>query len=612
MSSTAINSSDLDFNQIKTSLKSYLKAESEFADYDFEGSGLSNILDVLAYNTHINGLIANMGINESFLSSAQLRSSVVTHAENLGYYPRSKTASSANVQLSVSGSDTTTSTVTLEKNTKFTTTLDEVSYTFQTLEDYIATNDGAGNFQFKTSAGSSTIPISEGTLKTKTFLVGDTTGEQVYVIPDKTIDTTTITVSVFDTTTSSTSTTYVNVNDVARIDSTSTVYIVREAPNGFYDLIFSDGSVLGQSPTSGNKIEVKYLTSSGADANGASTFTPNAQISFGDPSVDYTLSVTTVSNSAGGDEKESIASIKGNAPLSFATQQRLVTAEDYRALIKSKYSSVISDVSAWGGNDNIPPVYGRVYVSLNFKDGITEETKTTTKNQIKTELGENIAIMSIDTIFSDPTNLFLELVTEFNFDPDLSGTTVETTEANVQATINDFISSNLNTFDKVFRRSQVLAEIDALSTAVLDSKMDVKMQLRFSPTVNILADYSLSYPVAIATNDDVEHRITSTSFTLDGQKCTLRNRLSSNTLEVINEKGDVIKDNAGSYNPTTGKVDITGFNPSAFAGSNIHVTATPANQATIRPIRNYIITIDTDVSFANAVLDYQNTAATIS
>lgn len=610
--STAIKSSDLDFDQIKSSLKSYFQSQSEFSDYDFEGSGLSNILDVLAYNTHVNGLIANMGLNEAFLSSAQLRSSVVTHAENLGYYPRSKTASAANVSISVASSDTLTSTVTLPKNTKFTATLDEVSYTFQTLEDHIATNDGSGNFQFKTSAGSSTLSIKEGTLKTKTFLVGDTTGEQVYIIPDKTIDTTTMTVKVFDTTTSAESTTYVNINDTARINSTSTVYIVREAPNGFYDVIFSDGNVLGKSPSSGNKIEITYLTSSGADANGASVFSPNAQISFGSPSVDYDLSVTTVSNSAGGDEKETIASIKGNAPLAFATQQRLVTAEDYKALIKSKYSSVISDVSAWGGNDNVPPVYGRVYVSLKFKDGITEATKTTTKSQIQTQLGDNIAIMSIDTVFSDPTDVFLELVTTFNFDPDLSGTTVETTESNVQTVINNYITSNLNTFDKVFRKSALLAEVDGISTAVLDSKMDVKMQLRFSPTLNLLADYSLSYPVAIAANDDVEYRVTSTSFTLDGQTCTLRNRLESNTLEIINSDGVVIKDNAGNYNPTTGKVSITGFNPSAFAGSSIHITATPANQATIRPLRNYIITIDTNKSFANATIDYQNTAAVIT
>ena len=610
--STAIKSSDLDFDQIKSSLKSYFQSQSEFSDYDFEGSGLSNILDVLAYNTHVNGLIANMGLNEAFLSSAQLRSSVVTHAENLGYYPRSKTASAANVSISVASSDTLTSTVTLPKNTKFTATLDEVSYTFQTLEDHIATNDGSGNFQFKTSAGSSTLSIKEGTLKTKTFLVGDTTGEQVYIIPDKTIDTTTMTVKVFDTTTSAESTTYVNINDTARINSTSTVYIVREAPNGFYDVIFSDGNVLGKSPSSGNKIEITYLTSSGADANGASVFSPNAQISFGSPSVDYDLSVTTVSNSAGGDEKETIASIKGNAPLAFATQQRLVTAEDYKALIKSKYSSVISDVSAWGGNDNVPPVYGRVYVSLKFKDGITEATKTTTKSQIQTQLGDNIAIMSIDTVFSDPTDVFLELVTTFNFDPDLSGTTVETTESNVQTLINNYITSNLNTFDKVFRRSALLAEVDGISTAVLDSKMDVKMQLRFSPTLNLLADYSLSYPVAIAANDDVEYRVTSTSFTLNGQTCTLRNRLESNTLEIINSDEVVIKDNAGNYNPTTGKVSITGFNPSAFAGSSIHITATPANQATIRPLRNYIITIDTNKSFANATIDYQNTAAVIT
>jgi len=255
-----IQSSDLDFDTIKTSLKNFLKQKSEFTDYDFEASGLSNILDVLAFNTHLNGLVANFGVNESFLSSAQLRSSVVSHAENLGYYPKSKSGSSATITLSVSSTDTSTSSLTLPKFSGFTADVDGTTFTFRTTEVHTATNDDTGAFSFLTSAGSTSIPITEGTLKTKTFLVGETVDSQVYVIPDENIDTTTITVSVFDTPTSATFTAFTNVNDAIRINTDSTVFILREVPNGYYELTFSDGTVLGKAPAAGNKIVVQYLS----------------------------------------------------------------------------------------------------------------------------------------------------------------------------------------------------------------------------------------------------------------------------------------------------------------------------------------------------------------
>ena len=274
-----IQSSDLDFNSIKESLKTYLKRQPDFTDYDFEASGLSNILDVLAYNTHLNGLIANFGLNESFLNSAQLRSSVVSHAETLGYYPRSKTSSTATVKLQVLNTgNTTLDLVTLPVNSKFSASVDDVSYSFQTLESYVALNDGAGNFTFKTSAGSDNIIIKEGQLRTKTFLVGDSTDQQLYIIPDKTMDTSTINVKVFDSATATTPTTYTNISSSVRINNDSTVFLLREAPNGFYELTFSDGNVLGQAPKVGNKIEVTYLSATGAAANGVSVFTADGQV----------------------------------------------------------------------------------------------------------------------------------------------------------------------------------------------------------------------------------------------------------------------------------------------------------------------------------------------
>ena len=605
-----IQSTDLDFDTIKRSLKDYFKQQSEFSDYNFEASGLSNILDVLAYNTHINGLTANLAVNESFLNSAQLRSSVVSHAENLGYYPRSKTASTAVVNITAATSDTTTGTATLPANTAFTTSVDDVSYTFLTTEDNTATNDGSGNFAFKTSAGSTDITIKEGTIKTKTFIVGDVEDEQIYVIPDDSVDTNTISVKVFDTISSSTFSSYTDIKSAVRVDTTSRVFIVRETPNGFYELTFGEGNVLGKAPVAGNKIEVTYFQVQGSIPNSASSFTPASTVTIG--STSYTPTVTTVSNSAGGDEKESITSIKLNAPAAFSSQQRMVTAEDYKAIINKNYSAVLDDVIAWGGNDNVPPDFGSVYVSLKFKDSVTDAVRTNTKNAIKTNLSDNLAIMSINTEFSDPIDTFVEVTTSFNFDPDLTGDTAETTAVTIQNTISNFFADNLNAFGKVFRRSIVTATIDDLSVAILNTSMTLKVQQRFTPTVGTATDYTINFPVKLANPDDTEHVITSSNFTFSGQTCSLKNKLSSNTIQIINSTGAVLNDNIGSYSAATGSITLTQFNPTAIEGSVIKISSTPIDQSTITPLRNHILKFDTDLSQAIPTLDFQNTPTVIS
>jgi len=605
-----IRSSDLDFDLIKENLKTYLQQQDEFSDYDFETSGLSNILDVLAYNTHLNGLIANLAINESFLSSAQLRSSVLSHAETLGYYSRSRTGSSATVNLSVSTSLTSPTFISLPANTTFTAEVDNISYSFQTLEEYIGYNNGSGLFTFETIGGSTNIELTEGTLKTKTFLVGDTADDQVYVIPDETIDTSTMVVNVYDTVTSSSFETYIEVNRAVRIDNDSTIYIVREAPNGYYEVTFSNGNVLGKAPVAGNKIVITYLSTAGAAANGADTFLADESVTI--EGTDYTLTTTVVSESSGGDAKESISSIKGNAPLSFASQQRMVTAEDYKALILENYSSYLEDVIAWGGNDNVPPVYGRVYVSLKFKDNISASVQQTVKDQIIINLSDNLAIMSIDTVFTDPTNTFLEIETIFNLDPDLTGLSPKAVENDVQDTVQSYFATNLNSFGKTFRRSNLLAEIDGLAPAILNSRMNIKLQLRITPSLTTISDYTLAYPAAIAAADDVNYIVTSSRFTYNDQSCFIRNQLSSTKLQIVNLAGVVQLDNVGSFNATSGTVSIDGFLPTAYEGSAIKVSVTPANQSTIKPLRNYILALDPALSVTQSVIDYQNTAVSLT
>jgi hypothetical protein len=609
---TSIESTQLDFARIKESLKTHFLSTDAFADYDFDASALDSILDVLAYNTHYNGLIANFALNEAFLNTAQLRGSVLAIAESLGYTPRSKSAAAAVVNLSITNTDSgRPSTATLPANTKFNTTVDDVAYTFYTTSSYIATDDGTGLYQFETSDGSSDIPIYEGNLKTKSFLVSSN-DNPIYIIPDENMDTSTVLVRVYRNRNSSLFDTYLPYSQAISVDSTSAFYGLREAPNGYYELYFGDGSIIGKKPVPGEFIVVTYISTNSVAGNGATTFTAQAELTVG--STDYTVNVTTVSRSAGGADKESISSIKQNAPIQFSAQNRLVTAQDYIALIKSGYGNYLNDVTAWGGEDNDPPHYGKVYVSLAYKSGTTSAVQDTVENNIVNELSLNRSIMSIDTVFADAQVCFIETETFFNFNPNLTNTTVNSIENQVNTLISNYFTTNLGLFNKVFRRSAILTEIDELSEAILNSRMNVKVQRRFTPILSQSNPYTVKFPITLSAPLTDQRVITTNSFEYLGQACIIRNKLNSNILEVATvADGLVLVTNVGTYNPSTGTVNIVGFAPDAITGSftQIKLSAIPANQSTIRPLRNFVLSLDSVNSFSSAQIDYERIRVTI-
>ena len=662
---TTIASTALDFTNIKNNLKTYLAAREEFRDYNFEASGLSNILDVLAYNTHFNSLIANFALNESYLSTAQLRSSVVSLAEGIGYIPDTDTAAQATVNISLSSSDAgRDAVISLPARTTFTTSVDDVNYTFQTIETYYATDDGTGFYEFVTANGSNELPIYEGTQKTKTFLVGEYEDNPTYVIPDTNIDADTVTVRVYESTTSSTFAVYTNIINATTINAQSTIYILKEAPNGYFELSFGDGETFGVAPQAGAKIEVLYLSTKGDPANGATTFTPASTYTGGGIS-GASLTVTTITNSVGGDTKESIESIRKNAPFQYATQNRMVTAADYSSLILRNYSTLIKDIKAWGGEDNLDPEFGAVYVSILFEDDVTALTQANTKLGI-TQLSDDLAVISFRLRFADPVTTYVEVQNFFDFNPKLTSLTVNAVQSNVLDIISQYFTDNTGGFDQSFRRSNLLTLIDESNPAILSSRAEVKMQQRFVPTApsisntiqtltnftipnsdlnaaialinennyntaaSLIAKYSTSsytsirtsisslanentftlrFPTAIAAPDDVNLRVTSSSFIYEGVSCRIENALSSNTLRIIaNGTNDVIVDNLGSYAATTGVVTLTYFTPTSIVGSvnYIKLSVTPANQSSIAPTRNNILVYDADVSAANAIITTAN------
>jgi len=609
---TNVESTELDFQAIRNKLKTYFADSTEFADYNFEASGLSNLLDVLAYNTHYNALMANMAINESFLETAQLRSSVLTHAYSLGYYPRSKTASSATLNLSLNLSSINSidrpSSLTLQSGTKFNSTIDGITYVFQTRKSYTATDDGTGVYQFKDAAGSAAVKIYEGTDTTRSFRVPTALDNRIYVIGDPNLDTQTAVVQVYENDTTELYESYEDIRKAVRLDANSKYYILKESPNGNYELQFGD-EVTGVTPTTGSLVKINYLSTNGADANLCYSFVPQSTITVnGNP---YNLSVTVVSSAVGGDDKQTIESIRYHAPLTFATQNRMVTAEDYHTLIQSNYPEVL-DVTAWGGQDHSEVDYGKIYISMRWPEGTSEETKTDVQNDITLNLIEPLGTVGIDPVYIEPIETKIGINVYFDFNPTLSGITFQTTEDLVKTTITNYFETNLGQFRAEFRKSNLLTVIDELSAGILSSRMNITFNQSITPVLGESNSYTVAFPGEISAPLSSERIITSDRFTYSGTACLIVNKFDSEQLQIVDTSGNVVVNNVGSYSRGNGTVNIVNFAPDTIlSGSTIRIKAVPANPSTIKPLRNYILTLDTVDLGAQSTVDYQTTRASL-
>ena len=589
---TTIKSTDLDFDTIKNNLKVFLAQKPEFADYNFEASGLSNLLDVLAYNTHYNGLLANFALNESFLSTAQLRSSIVGLAGGLGYTVGSRKASFSVVNLSVTNNDNPSS-ITMPAGTRFSTTVNSKSYTFQTRDTVTAFSDGTGLYKF-TLDGNRNIPIYEGVTRRKTFIAGPASENDTYVIPVNNLDLDTVTVKVYNSVSSNDFTLYTNIINSTTINSNSVIYVVKESPNGYYELTFGNGVRLGKTPQPGDKIEVDYTTVSGPEANGSKSFVPEATLDG------KTINVTTVSGSSSGSYKEELESVRKNAPFQWSAQNRMVTAQDYAALILRNFSNVITDIKSWGGEDNVPTKYGSIFVSMVF--GTDDPVViANTKADILT-LAKDLSVASFNVEFVDPVETYLEVTTVIQFNPTLTSTSQTSIESDVKEAMQTYFDTNLGGFSQSFRRSNMLTDIDSKDNSILSSRADIKMQNRFvpSPTTPL---QTVIYSAAISAPLDDGYVIQSDTFYYNGKVCVLRNLLESSIIQVIEvSTGLPLVDNIGSYSATDGTVSLVNFTGTLITGSYIRITALPANPSVINPLRSSIIRYDAQASRARAVL----------
>ena len=600
---TTIKSTELDFNTIKNNLKIYLEQTNEFSDYNFEASGLSSLLDVLAYNTHYNSLLANFALNESFLTTAQLRSSIVALAGALGYTVRSTTASCAAIRLYVTNPLVPT-TMTLPAGFKFTTTVNNKAYTFKTRQTLTAFNNGANQYYFQLGENQN-IAIYEGVERRKIFIAGPVGENESYIIPTETLDLDTVKVRVYADTSTEAYDTYTNLNDATTLDKNSRIFVCKEAPNGQYELTFGNGARLGKFPEPGNKIEVIYDQVAGPEANGARTFTAVDQIRDAQNQL-LPIQITTVHGSRAGSNKEAIESVRKNAPYLYAAQNRMVTAQDYAALVLRKYSNVIEDIKSWGGEENIPPKYGAVYLSIVYN---TEQASIKSETQQGIiALARNLSVASFDIEFTDPNETFLEVSVFFQWNPNLTSLAQTAVETKVTEAVQDYFNDQLGGFDKSFRRSNLLTIIDETDPSILSSRALVKMQTRFVPTVGKKA-YDIIYHAGLAAPDNDQYIILSENFNVttaegDNKVCFLRNRLESRVIEVIDiSTGTPLLDNIGEYDEASGTISLSNFTGSLIQGNSyIKITGLPGNESIISARRNNILAYDATASKAAAVI----------
>ena len=555
--------SELDFNQIKAQLKSFLQGQTQFADYDYDGSNMSVLLDILAYNTFQNSFYTNMALGEMFLDSAKLKSSVVSHTKELNYLPRSYRSSIAKINISFSPSDSPAA-ITIPKHTKFTTTLDGTTYTFLTDEANIVTPvDGVYSI--------TDVSVYEGRIVKEYF---DVTASTKYELSNKRLDTNSIEVVVYDSNVAgAASNSYTHKPNLFGVNATDKVYYLQAFKEDQYEIYFGQNS-FGYEPQIGQVVEVTYRVSIGEDANNAKTFASVGSIGG------YVPTVTTQSISSGGAEQESLESIKFYAPKSIQIQDRAVTESDYVNLMKSNFSE-IQAISVFGGEELDPPRYGKVFVSIDTTqgDGVSEGLKEVYKRFLLERSPLTVYPEVISAEF-----LYAELISTVYFNINVSDATPGEIESVVRNAISSYNTTYLNDFNKNLRVSRISRAIDDSHPAIVANDTEIRMIADFVPTVGLASTITVNFknhliidhPLTLDEDPNL-HRpaIRTSSFTYNGKTAYVQDN-GRGTLQILTNTVSgftLLDEDVGTVNYVTGRVTITGINVSAFSGNAIKIYA---------------------------------------
>jgi len=590
--------SDYDFDAIKVNLKSFLQGQTSFQDYDFEGSSLNILLDILSYNTHYLAYLANMSTNELYLDSADIRNNIVSLAKMIGYTPSSPRAPMASIDVQVNSA--TGSSLTMSKGTIFTTTVDNTSYQYVTNSDVTITPSN-GVYKF------SSLPIYEGSLVTFKYTVDSTDVDQKFTIPSANADTSTLLVKVQNSSSDTTTNTYALAGGYNNVDANSKVYFIQESQDEKFEVYFGDG-VNGKAVADGNIVILEYIVTNKTVSNSASSFSLSGNIGgFSN------VTITTVSNSQGGSESETNESIKHNAPLQYAAQDRAVTTTDYESLVQSIYPNALS-VSAWGGEDDETPRYGIVKIGIKAASGstLTETTKQSIINSLKPY---NVASVSPQIV--DPETTSVLLTSTVKYDSKSTTKSSDTIKSDVTTAVTNYNTNTLQKFDSIYRHSKVTGLIDDVDTSILSNITTIKIRKNFTPTLASSTKYDIYFRNALF-NPHSGHNMTaggilnSTGFKVtgsdleqflddDGNGNVRRYYLSSGIRTYANET-------QGTINYSNGQITLNSFNVASISnirGSTstvIELTVTP-NSNDVVPVRDQIVEIDIANSLITVTAD---------
>ena len=587
MDNKRIRVTELDFDQIKDNFKNFLKGQTEFQDYDFEGSGVNVLLDILAYNTHYNAMYANLAMNEAFLDSASKRNNVVSHAKSLGYIPNSAKCAEAVVNITVFNATNSPDTLTLPAYTQFSTSIDKINYNFYS-RNAVTTAKLNGTYTF------SNVVITEGTPLRFQYIVNEGVS---FLIPNAGADLSTLTVRVQDSTSTSGYVVYTRGDDLTLVKPDDTIYFVKEIDNELYEVYFGDG-VTGRPVVSGNVVTLDYFISNKEAANNAKAFSCNTNVGGG------TVAVTTVSMAQGGSSIETIDSIKYNAPRNYAAQNRAVTAEDYKVILPSIYPNIES-VNVWGGEENDPPQYGKVFISIKPKSG--ETLTTSTKEIIKKNILRSKNIVSITPEIVDADFLYVNVFTSVYYNPLQTEKNPDTLKTLISNTINTYDNDDLRRFGGMFRYSKLSRLIDATDASITSNITNVTIMKILVPAFNTKAKYNITFNNPIHSSLAADESIKSTAFYISSTEqpvyidddglgnLRMFYYTGTNTKVFINKT-------LGTVNYVTGKLVINDLIIASAPNNLIEIICTPDSNDVVS-VRNQIVALNQNSTRVSVIVD---------
>jgi hypothetical protein len=580
---SSIALTQLDFDSFKTSLKTYLTEQSEFQDYDFEGSNLSVLLDVLAYNTYQNAFYLNMVSNEMFLDSAKLRDSVISHAKELNYLPRSFTSAKADIRLTVTPTDPNKNSIVVPKGTAFISRVDDYSFTFTTTQNLVVTNKIDGAFV------SDTITIYEGNYLSDTYAI-NYANPLVFKINNKNVDISSIAVTVIEDN-GSVNIEYSRATSLFGYDENSAVFFLQPGIGDLYEVVFGDG-VVGRKPKNNAIVIIEYRASNGELPNGAFRFINSGRIDN-----EANVAITTLKAAADGAVAEDLNSIKFNAPRAFTTQERAVTAEDYQNLLKANFPE-INAVTAYGGEDATPPQYGRIFVSVDLTevDGLPKIKEDEYKRFLRSR-----SSVAMDPIFITPDYTYLKVDSIVKYNINLTGKNPEDLRTFVIDSILNYASTNLNSFSRTFRYSKLVQAIDATDNSIVSNETEINLVKYLTPVLNTSLNLTIDFkspltqevPLLGDEHPIIDiHGVTSTPFTYTGiQNCVLEDN-GDGIMRIVTPSGANHKKiiDIGTVDYDTGVVRLNNFNIQSYVGTSLKIYGEPRFRD-ITAIQNVILNV---------------------